>query len=376
MRGRVAALIGMVVVVVVVGLVVVLTRVGDDADPSDDAQRPAFAVLKPKDAAYAVQGDDGDFEVVHEVSPSDGDNTEAILPDGRLVVMRAQELDYYLDLVDPATGEREVLPAPWIEDDTEIYPVPTVLDDSRLVVAWRYSEHGESQDRVMMLDLATGLWEESARPSLTLPRGVKFLSYPLPAGDGRFYIQTGKQLCGDGECFTPRRGGLWSFAPGDDAARSELEGVEEFAVSGDLLAWVPDSPESTIRVRDLASGEEHRYAIRGLCTLQALIASTSFVVALCPNQERQIVIDAAARPVVDLRVGYGYPSVGDRWILASPFAYDTQTGRLLRLFDREGGDATRELRGDLAVVPLGPEDSGYSGTLDYKRWAVVRFSDR
>ncbi|RHW24185.1 hypothetical protein D0Z08_26055 [Nocardioides immobilis] len=380
MHGRVAVLAGLVAVLVV-GMIVVLTWGGDDAEDPEETARPAFAVLKPKDAALAVEGDDGDFEVVHEITPSEGEGAEAILPDGRLVVVRSEQEDletyHYLDLVDPSSGEREEVPAPWRDAAPGTYPAVTVLDDDRLMVAWSDSERGDSEDWVMVLDLDTGEHEEFTRPAVSLDRGVKVLSYPEPGGDGRYYFQTGRQLCGDGECFTPRRGVLWSFVPGDDDARREMEGVVEFAVAGDLLAWVPESPNSTIKVRDLVTGDERGYTLRGSCTIGGLIASATLVVLACPNSQRHVVIDAEARPVVDLRLSYEYPSVGDRWIMVSPFAYDTQTGRLLRLFDRTGADSTRELGGDLAVVRLGPADSGYSGNADRSdRWAIVRLSDR
>ena len=72
------------------------------------------------------------------------------------------------------------------------------------------------------------------------------------------------------------------------------------------------------------------------------------------NYGRQVVLDAEARPVVDLRLSYEYASVGEQWVLISPYAYDTETGALLRLFRRgPGADQTRELFDDLAVVPLG-----------------------
>jgi len=94
------------------------------------------------------------------------------------------------------------------------------------------------------------------------------------------------------------------------------------------------------------------------------------VVAVCDREYgRQVVLDERARPVVDLRLSYEHASVGDRWVLISPYAYDTETGRLLRLFRRgSGADPTRELTGDVAVVPLG--DATQTGA--FARWAVVR----
>jgi len=87
--------------------------------------------------------------------------------------------------------------------------------------------------------------------------------------------------------------------------------------------------------------------------------------------DRERLPDARARPVVDLRLSYEYASVGDRWVLVSPYAYDTVTGRLVRLFRRgSGADPTRELTDDVAVVPLGEADAVGA----FAHWGVVRLT--
>ncbi len=362
MRVRVAVVVGLVAVVVI-GLVIFVRGGDDDTDATNRAERPPYRVLEQADASAAVEG--GDFNIVQEVAPRDGEAAIELLPDGRLVVYREAEKDfstyYYLDLVDPVSGEREALPAPWIEAGPETFPALAVLADDRLLFSWSDRERGARQDRVMVLDLASGDREEFDLPAPPLEDGAKVLTAPMPAGDGRLYFQTGRQLCGDGECSSPRGGRVWSFAPGDRVPRREMAAVR-FVVSDDLLAWTDDAATGVIHVRDLSGGGTHRYAVGGLCVIAALVASADLVVVACPNQERQVVVDAEARPVVDLRLTYEQPTVGNRWVLASSFAYDTRTGQLLRLFETRGPDFIRALDGDRALVPLG------------RRWAVVELS--
>lgn len=376
MRVRIAALIGLVVGVVV-GLVVVLVQRGDDKAP-DQAADTAPLVLTAKDAAYAVAG--GDFEVLHEVAPEVGDDTLALLPDGRLLVLATTQEDYlyffHLELVDPATGERERLAAPWNDAGPETYPVPTVLDDDRLSVTWSYRADGESGHRVMTFDLASGRPQQvHDRPTPRLTGRQRVLNHPLPAGDGRYYFQTGKEVCGDGECSDATQAVLWSFAPGDTDLRRELAAVVDFAVSGNRLAWT-DSSEDEVHIRDLASGEEHNAPID--CDDGSLAASSRLVVSYCSGTGRNVVFDAEASPVVELELGHEYPSVGERWVLVGTFAYDTETGRLLRLFDAGDWSAYGLAgRDDRVVVPLGVADPREQSPSErFDRWAVVRLADR
>ena len=376
MRVRIAALIGLVVGVAV-GLVVVLVQRTDDKDP-DQAADAAPRVLRPKDAAYAVEG--GDFEVVHEVEPELGDDTLALLPDGRLLVLATTEKFYssffHLDLVDPVTGERERLPAPWNVEGPETFPVPTVLGEDRLSVTWSYRAGGETQDRVLTFDLATGRPQEiHDRPTPRLTGRQRVLSQSLPAGDGRYYFQTGKEVCGDGECSDASQGALWSFVPGDREPRRELSGVVDFTVSGDLLAWTY-SDEDDVHVRDLASGDEHSAPID--CQDGSLVASSQLVVWVCEGTGRNVVLDAQARPLVELELGHAQPSVGERWVMVSTFAYDTRTGRLLRLYDAgDWSDYSPPVIDDQVVVPLGVADPRGSSPEDrFDRWGVVRLADR
>lgn len=346
------------------------SRNGPEGDPA--LSPPPYGVVRARDAVDAVEGED--YDLVHELTPSEGQSTVAVLPDGRLVALASEDHDSYdgaafvLELVDAASGDREQLPAPW-RDEPEAYPLVTVLEDARLLVSWDVREQGASTRRSMVLDLATGDHEEFDMPAPPLSARAKVLSYPQPDADGRLWFQTGKQTCGDGECFSPRDAVLWSYAPGDERPRRELAAVD-FAVHGDLLAWTDDRYDDKVHVRDLSSGAEHEHAVDGKCGVTGLVASDALVVAVCGlDYGRQVVLDRRARPVADLRLSYEYASVGDRWVLISPFAYDTWTGRLLRLFHRgSGADPTRELTDDLAVVPLG--EANVVGT--FAHWGVLR----
>lgn len=362
--------------VLVAGVGPMLVACGGD-DPSSDADRgsaspPPYGVVRARDAVDAVEGDD--YDLVHELTPSEGKSTVAVLPDGRLVALVNQSSDPYgaaafvLELVDPASGDRDQLPAPW-RGNPEAYPLVTVLENDRLLVSWDVREQGASARRIMVLDLATGGHEEFDMPVPRLPGRAKVLSHPQPDADERLWFQTGKQTCGDGECFSPREAVLWSFAPGDERPRREMAAVD-FAVNGDLLAWTDDRYDDKVHVRDLSSGDEHEHAVDGSCAITGLVASDALVVAVCGSDYgRQVVLDRRARPVADLRLSYEYASVGERWVLISPFAYDTRTGRLLRLFHRgSGADPTRELTDDLAVVPLG--EANVVGT--FAHWGVLR----
>lgn len=380
MRVRSAALIGLVVGVVA-GLVIVLAQRSDDDGVDQDPDRVADIpprVLRPKDAAYAVEG--GDFEVVHEVAPEVGDDTLALLPDGRLLLLDTTEEDFsyffHLELFDPASGGRERLPAPWNAEGPETFPAPTVLEDGRLSVTWSYREGGVQQDRVMTFDLATGRPQQiHDRPTPRLTGRQRVLSSPLSAADGRYYFQTGEEVCGDGECSDATQGVVWSFAPGDHKPRRELSGVVDFSVSGNLLAWT-DRGEDEVHLRDLASGDEHSAPID--CQDGSLAMSSRLVVWSCDGTAHNLVLDAEARPVTELRLSYAVPSVGERWVMVSTFAYDTHTGRLLRLYDAgDWSDYSPPVIDDHVVVPLGvadPREQSFSERFD--RWAVVRLADR
>lgn len=372
MQVRFAAVIALVVVVAI-GLVAAFVLL-QDADPDGPAlPAPAPRVLKAKHAADAVEGDD--YEVVGELAAVDGSAAQVVLPDGRVVVTvtRAGSFgaeDYVLALVDSESGEREQLPAPWLGLG-EVYPSATLLDDDRLMVTWSFRERGEPRSKVMMVDLASGTREQFDVPVPPLPDGVKVLSSPQPASDGRLWFQTGNELCGDGECSAPRQGVLWSFAPGDDRPRREQAAVW-FALGGDLLAWTESNNNDTIHVRDLESGDEHEYVVDGRCVIGGLVASNELAAAVCKfDYGRQVAVDAEGRLIADFRLSYEYPAVGDRWILISPFAYDTETGRLLRFFSRQGADFTRPLNGDLTVLPIGQTKDDPA----VDRWTVLRLRD-
>ena len=197
---------------------------------------------------------------------------------------------------------------------------------------------------------------------------IKVLGIPTPAGDGRLWFQTGKVTCGDGECDPPTQGVLWSFAPGDERPRRELSAVD-FAVRGDLLAWTEEPLGDTVHLRDLAT------ATSATTPSTATAASTPgrlgrprgrcVRVELRPPGRDRRRRTARRRPTA----GYEYASVGEQWVLISPYAYDTETGKLLRLFrPGRGADQTRDLVDDLAVVPLG--EANAVGT--FAHWGVVR----
>lgn len=354
------------------------TLVGCDDEPKEDegdrgpTSPPSYTVLKPRDATVAVEGED--FELVgSDLSEADGEGTDRVLPDGRLVTRFDGVLDSSTGLTfalyDPVSGEREPLPTPWRDDGPEAYPVSTVLDDDRLMISWNRRESGRSLERFMILDLASGRHEEFDLPTPPLDGRARVTTYPQPGADGRLWFQTGSVTCGDGECFAPRHGMLWSFEPGDERPRREFAAAR-FAVHGDLLAWTDERYGDTVHVRDLGSGTERDHVIEGDCGVDGLLASDALVVARCDwNYNRQVVMDARARPMADLRLSYESASVGDRWVLISPYAYDTATGRLLRLFrPGPGADRTRPLTDDLAVVPLGE----LTVTGVFARWGLVR----
>jgi hypothetical protein len=99
---------------------------------------------------------------------------------------------------------------------------------------------------------------------------------------------------------------------------------------------------------------------------------------VCLATGEHLVLDAAARPLAELRLGHEYPSVGERWVLVREFAYDTQTGRLLRLYDPgDWSQYSPAASGDRAVVPLGVADPrAQSPVKRFDHWAVVRLADR
>jgi hypothetical protein len=366
-------LLGLVAVAgVVIGLVVVLVQ---RDDPDDGGA--GVPVLTPEDAAYAVEG--GDFEVVDEIATEDGVDTTALLPDGRLVevVYSGDPLhqgDFTVELVDPGSGDRETLPSPWTDDGAEVYPVVTAVDHGRMWLAWGYYDKGLHQ-RAMVLDLATGDYEEYDEPALPLDGRVKIISHLYPDAEGRLWVHTGKQTCGDGECADPTHARLWSFDPeGSARPRVEAEPVE-FAVHGDRLVWSEASDESTVHVRELSTGEEWTHAIDD-CSVRQVETSGTMTAAACG--EKQVLLDAEARPIAELRLGWDIAAVGDRWATAGSFAYDTETGRLLRLYDAGAwADYGTVSRGNLVVTPIGVSDPrAVNESTRFDSWAVVRMVDR
>lgn len=362
MRVRSAVLVALLVIGGI-GVVTAFTLLR--SGPSDEDAPAAPRVLKAKHAVAAVEGED--YEEIGRLDATDAAAAQVVLPDGRVVATVTRDgrfgaKDYVLEVIDPRSGEREQLPAPWLGEG-EVHPGAALLDDDRLLVTWA--------DQVMIVDPTTGEHEEHDVPLPPLRNGAKVLTAPQPTDDDRLWFQTGKESCGDGECSAPRQGVLWSFVPGDDRPQREGEAVR-FAVGGDLLAFTRSGDSDTIHLRNVRSGEEHEYAVEGLCPIDRLVASDTIVVAVCAFDDgRQVAIDSEGRKIAELRLSYEPAAVSDRWILVSPFAYDTRTGRLVRFFSRKGADFTRPLDGDRTVLPVGQTEDGPA----VDPWTVLRLTD-
>ncbi len=336
-------LIGRSVAATALAAVVVAVVVnGEDEAPRQptEAVRPPFAIYGPRDAVPAIEN--RDYQVEHRVAAADAKKAVAMLPNGDLVLLDRHRLI----VLSPSTGQRQQLGRLGPQTVT---PHVTLLSSGEL---WRsLSGHsGRPEDpadrylRAERFDPGTGEVQRFTAPHVPQDRTAAPYGTMLPGTDGRFYFTTGRNCAADRGC-----GGkiqLWSFDPGQPGeVRMEASSLEEFAMAGSVLTWAEDSGSSRaiVHTRDLGTGQEHTRTINGYCVHSsspeegpAVLASSALIVLrLGCGQEaapEHLVLDTRAQPLAQFRFdSHGVIGVGDRWVVLGNTAYDSKTGRLLRI---------------------------------------------
>lgn len=371
----------------VVGFVVAATALagvgcvasGDgDSDAADETSRPPFAVYKLSDAVPATAGED--YKVEHRVAAADASDAVAILSDGDLLLVDG-DWPYKLAILDPATGERENLNRTLNRGKFRVViPGFTVLSDGELWLSWREitgprKDPSNSHLEAVRYDPSTGDREEFTAPQVPQAKHPAPIDNLLPGTDGRLYFMTGKTFCGDGECGIASRTELWSFDPEEpDDIRREVASLAGFTIAGSVLTWIEKSGayrqrqegynpvmyrDAILHTRDLDTGEEHSRTFED-CSPRSdgppIVSSASLLVVSCDGFWRNhIVLDNQAEPLAELRLpSNGVLGVGDRWVVVGKTAYDTETGRLLRIVGRrQWGYEPAATAGDRILFPAG-----------------------
>ncbi|WP_107705704.1 hypothetical protein [Nocardioides allogilvus] len=281
-RRRRAAVIGAtgLAATVVVGSTLALDGFRSPPDlASAGVPTPAGTVLRLADATPAVEGDDYRVLTTYTNEDLDSDNGQYLdgLTDDGLVLFRdapdAQDRTNRLALMDPATGEKDWLPAP-PESLEQIRPVD--LGTDRLLWSTMHYEGdgGELRGdlRLLTFDRQSREWSTMSWPGL--PR-LEFPSAQL-GPDGRLYVGVpatqGKpppggwpiQPGGDAEDADAQGDShdLWSVSLTDpDDVRDEGVRFGDLAFTDESMVWTDrtNGDSGLVHVRDLATGEETEF---------------------------------------------------------------------------------------------------------------------
>lgn len=241
--------------------------------------RPDGPVVRLTEAGTAREGTD--YDVVssyanEDLDAANGQYYDGVTDDG-LILFRdgphGPENTVRRALLDPATGEKDWLPAMGATE--QVWPVE--LGEDRLVLAsvvpGAAAEDFAGRLRVDVYDRAAGTWSTrtwAALPDVDDPWSVE--SGP----DGRLYVGVRATRGGpppggwptgpDGEADDSGADGetreLWSVSL-DDPADARDEGLRfgELAFTDELMVWTASTngTNDRVHVRDLASGEERDF---------------------------------------------------------------------------------------------------------------------
>lgn len=328
----------LIVAVLAVGL-----SVGEGSDPRE-ATYPDYHRVGPQPSERL--GRDG---IVAELSNQIGKRTQAVLPDGTLVVYDIATDPGYagrrnsLRLVDPHTSTvLATLPSPWATGVRVDVPQVTRVTDDDLWVAWTKTDAVVYQpmSSTMRYSRDTGAWEV-----YTLPKqgpwtrfGHTDATVLRPGGDGRLYFQT--YVDGD---YSDENAALWSMDPADpDDIRAvgwtahRVSPGEAFDTSDRFLAYGTQRRlrEWWLHVRDLQTGREYVRRLHS-CDDPRIVASDRLVAVSCGFTRTKVgVYSVWGRPLAAIKAGQNdLTSVNDRFVTMDRLRYDTEEGLLVELHD-------------------------------------------
>lgn len=341
-----------------------LAGVVGDRPPAPDAPTISLA-----DAEQAVEGED--YRVLasytnENLDRDNGEYFEGVTDDGQVLFWDApdmQDQSSRYALMDPATGDKDWLPAPPASEGAQLWPAH--LGAEQLVLTLPGGRRGLV---VLVLDRATQEWRRLAWDDL--PRTGDLYS-AVRGPDGRLYVTT-----------PATRGrvpeGGWPTSPGGDAEDADAEGdtyhlwsvsltdpddvrdegleVGSFDFTDDALVWTDgtNGDAGRVHVRDLASGEEHSFDPQtgekcnlldfGAAGDRIMMSQYCGTYSLGVRDDRVQVLTTDGEQVATVQqsgVEGRLASGGDHGIVAitasseegGTYAYDLEHERLLRLSD-------------------------------------------
>ena len=359
-------------------------REGGPAGRSGKDQSAAQAdrrqeVYRIRDARPMVEGED--YRLLHEIPGPIGYKTEAVLPDGDLVLVHRHRwrrgtgdgLPDLLQIWDPRTGQRETVPTRWPGGIASV----TATSATDIWATFGIPGTGYARKRAMVhFDRATGRATLHRMPEPAEAESRRHAEIPQVGGDGRIYFVTGSDFCYRTRCSTPDDRELWSFDPADPGAvRREAGNVGYFGASKRLLAWVEPTENLEddvvdLHVRPAGTNTVHTARVPDCSDWYAgrpvQVADDLVLLSGCGR-----VYDARARLLGELSIyGHDLTGMSDRWIAWGWTIWNPRTGRLLRTADDRVVWHQRPvaMRGDVVVLPSldGPRNTR-NGT-----WRVVR----
>lgn len=339
---------------------------GDDRVANQTVPRPEGPVLRVGDATAAVEGTDYDVLASYtnkDLDAANGQYYDGITDDG-LILFRdgphGPENRTRYALLDPATGEKDWLPA--FDGQGQVFPVALGAERLVLVALQGMEEAGRLTANVY--DRLAGRWTTmtwTGLPELTMSR------LPKLGADGRLYVGVpategspppgGWPTGSDGEADDSGAEGdtydLWSVSLDDPQdVRDERLRVGSFAFSDDALVWTDrtNGTNDRIHVRDLVTGEESDFDPRSgeRCNVLSFgVAGDKIVVGqYCGDyddgrDDRVQVLTMEGEPVTTVQGdGLGGSVSGDLVQVTSyagrsagTYVYEPDSGRFLRVSD-------------------------------------------
>lgn len=236
--------------------------------------RPDAPTARLADARPAVAGQDY-RELAswtnEDLESDNGEYFDGVTDDGLVLFREGQTMtrpDVRYALMDPATGEKQWLPA-WPGGGEQAFALR--LSEEELVLG-RFESVGDgmrTRPVVDVYDRGSETWQTVTWPALP---GDENPSLVTIGPDGRAYVAVvtdasevppgGWPIGPDGEADDADAPGevraLWSMSLSDPAdVRLEQRGVGDFAFDGDTLVWTDSTngDSGRIHVRDLATGK-------------------------------------------------------------------------------------------------------------------------
>lgn len=271
-RGLAAVVAAAAAVATVGGVAFLSGGEGGDRVANQTVPRPEGPVLHLGDATPAVEGTDYDVLASYtneDLDAANGQYYDGVTDDG-LVLFRdgphGPENRTRYALLDPATGEKDGLPA--FGGQGQVFPVALGVERLVLVALQGMEEAGRLTAHVF--DRVADRWSTmtwTGLPELTMSQ------LPKLGSDGRLYVGLpatqgspppgGWPTARDGDADDSGAEGdtydLWSVSLDDpDDVRDERLRVGSFAFADDALVWTArtNGTNDRIHVRDLDTGEE------------------------------------------------------------------------------------------------------------------------